>query len=304
LTASGPEESGIGDPAWTSLAGWSDEARRQGALVIVPHFPEPLAEVMADVILGRVDAIEVRDFAWGVEGHAVREWYRLLDCGYRIPAVGGTDKMSAGMPLGGVRTYSKLGPELTFAGWQDSIRAGRTITTSGPILRLAVDGHPIGDEVPLGTAGGTLEVEASTISAQPVEALEVVHNGRVVARADAAPGARQLRVRERLAVTPGWIAARCWGPGTLWHEWPVRVVAHTSPVYLGAPRIAPSPSDASYLANVLDGGLAWLDTLATRADPALHERIRAVFLDARRLLGQPSPASTSGPAGRGGASPG
>src|SRR5439155_3297872 len=125
---------------------------------------------------------------------------------------------------------------------------------------------------------------------------EIVHNGRVVARADADADAGvdvgELRLRERVRVTAGWIAARCWGPGIVWHEWPVRVAAHTSPVYLGGASMTPSPADALYLGNILDGGLAWLGTLATQADPVRHDRIRSVFLEARQALlalGQPSP---------------
>ena len=33
------------------------------------------------------------------------EYYRYLSCGYRLPLVGGTDKMSSDVPVGLYRTY-------------------------------------------------------------------------------------------------------------------------------------------------------------------------------------------------------
>ena len=32
-------------------------------------------------------------------------YYRYLNCGYRLPLVGGTDKMSNDVPVGAYRTY-------------------------------------------------------------------------------------------------------------------------------------------------------------------------------------------------------
>ena len=59
----------------------------------------------------------------------------LPQLGYRVAAVGGTDKMWACMPVGGVRTYAQLGDaEFTFANWAQAVRAGRTFTTSGPLI--------------------------------------------------------------------------------------------------------------------------------------------------------------------------
>jgi hypothetical protein len=282
ITSGGPEESQIGDAAWVSLADWADEGRRQRAVVVVPHFPDPHAEVVANVIHGKVDALEIRDFAWGVDTRAVREWYRLLGAGYRVPVVGGTDKMSAGMPVGGLRTYARLDGPLTFHRFRDAVRAGRTQTTSGLFISLAVDGVEVGGEIPVGDGTASLDIDATAHSVLPLESLEIVHNGRVVARTTG--DGRELRIRERLAVGVGWLAARALGPDRLWHEWPMRVAAHTSPVYLSGTRPEPDPGDEAYLDALLEGGLAWLDTLAAPASPARHRRLRKVFLDARRRL--------------------
>jgi hypothetical protein len=49
----------------------------------------------------RADAIEMIRF--GRYEHLT--WYRYLNAGYRVPLVGGTDKMSSETPVGLLRTY-------------------------------------------------------------------------------------------------------------------------------------------------------------------------------------------------------
>jgi len=182
MCASGPEESYLGDPTWTSLAEWADACREREGVVVIPHFPNPYCEVVADIVLGKVDAVEVRYFGPTLSDFSTTEWYRFLNCGYRVAAVGGTDKMSAGMPVGGVRTYAQIGGEpFTFESWARAIRAGHTFTTSGPIIGLKVEGRRPGDEINLPAGGGTLEVEAWAQSVQPFHELQVVANGRIVA---------------------------------------------------------------------------------------------------------------------------
>jgi hypothetical protein len=196
--------------------------------------------------------------------------------------------MSAGMPVGGVRTYAYTGGDhLSFASWANAVRCGRTITSSGPLIELTVEGHSIGDSISVPRTGATLAVWASAAAHQALSSLEVVFNGRVVARVDGAAGDTQLELTSEIRVDGegGWIAARCSGPTVLWHIWPVRTAAHTSPVYLlGSDARPTAETDRVHLSTILDGGLAWLDTLAIRADDARHERIRQVFLDAQRRL--------------------
>jgi len=154
LTTAGPEESYIGDPIEASLAEWADRCRAREGLAILPHFPNPHLEAAADIILGKIDGVEIRYFSPGLDHYHLREWYRVLNLGYRMAAVGGTDKMSAGMPVGGVRTYAHLGDEeFSFQSWACAVRAGRIFTNSGPLIGLAVEGHAPGDEVRL-PAGG------------------------------------------------------------------------------------------------------------------------------------------------------
>jgi len=289
MCAGGPEESYLGDPLWSSLAEWADRCRAQEGVVVIPHFPTPYCEVVADLLLGKVDGVEIRYFSPHLDNFQMQEWYRFLNCGYRVAAVGGTDKMWAGMPVGGVRTYADLqGDEFTFENWAGAVRAGRTFTTSGPVLGLAVEGKTLGEEIRLPAGGGTLGVEAWAESVLPFHALQVVVNGRVVASETCEAGARRLTLKTNLRLEgSSWVAARCVSRYQVWHGWPIHIAAHTSPVYVvvGEQRQFSLP-DATYMMTMLDGGMAWLDTLSIPADPQRQAHIRGVFQQAKEALHQ------------------
>ena len=153
----GPGEAEIGGHMETTLAHWADEAHAQGGHVISPHFPSPNGEQAALVATGRLDGVEMLRQAR--TNHA--EYYRYLNCGYRLPLVGGTDKMTSYVPIGLYRTYTRLPSdrEFTYDNWCRSVAAGRTFLSSGPIIHLSVEGRDIGDTVEI-SAPGTVEVEA------------------------------------------------------------------------------------------------------------------------------------------------
>jgi hypothetical protein len=122
-----------------------------GGIAVSPHFPFPYGEIAADIVLDKLDAIEIFGFAAAPDGPRIRDWYRFLNCGYQVPAVGGTDKMSAGTPLGAVRTYARLASDAPFGfdAWADAVRSGRTFVTSGPLLELSVEGEGPGGQLRL-----------------------------------------------------------------------------------------------------------------------------------------------------------
>ncbi len=289
MCASGPGESYLGDPTWTCLAEWADRCREQEGVVVLPHFPSPYCEAVADLILGKVDGVEIRYFSPNLDNFQMGEWYRFLNCGYRVAAVGGTDKMWAGMPVGGVRTYADLrGDEFTFENWGKAVRAGRTFTTSGPIVGLTVEGRAVGDEIRLPAGGGTLGVEAWAESVLPFHTLQVVINGQVVASEACEAGARRLTLKANFRLEgSSWVAARCVSQYQVWHGWPIHIAAHTSPVYVVAgDQVQFSLPDATFMMTMLDGGMAWLDTLSIPADPERQARIRGIFQQAKEALHQ------------------
>jgi hypothetical protein len=196
------------------------------------------------------------------------EYYRYLNCGYRLPLVGGTDKMSSDVPIGIYRTYVSIPPdeEFTYASWCRNLAKGRTFHSGGPILRLSVDGKGVGDTLTLPGGGGTVEVEAAAESILPIHRLEIVQQGEVVAATEEATGTRRLSLRAKLRIAGNtWLAARVSGPG--YHEallhfdgWRRGVFAHTSPIYVacGGEWQMFDRAAAQYLLTLVDGALTYI----------------------------------------------
>jgi len=233
----GPSEAEMGAGLEATLSDWADRCHAQGGTVVIPHFPLPNGEPATLIATGRADAVE----SLGDDQDLMYlHYYRYLNAGFRLPIAGGTDKMSNGVPIGLSRTYARLGPDDDFGydAWCAALRAGRSYMSSGPLLRLSVDGAGIGDTVRLPDAGGTVAVEASAASIFPMFRLELVHSGRVIATANSESGAHELRINENVTIDkPGWICVRVDGGGprhlTRHRDvWQRAIMAHTSPVYI------------------------------------------------------------------------
>ncbi len=301
LASGGAPEGRIGQAVGELLADWADRCHAAGGLVVGAHFPLPYAEIAADIVAGRIDALEMQCFAPGLDNPSILEWYRFLNCGERLPVVGGTDKMSAEVPVGAVRTYARLDPDVppTFEAWSAAVRAGRTFATSGPVLELSVDGREPGSVIALPVSGGHLEVEVRARAAQPViGAVEVVVNGRVAARESAARATDDLRLATTLEVSAGsWIAARSLSDHEIHSAFTTSMAAHTSPVYVEVvDRPLFAPDDAKAILELIDGTVRWLATMAAIEDPAVRAgmaaRIAASGATLRGRLGH-RPGETS-----------
>lgn len=289
LASGGAPEGRIGAPVRELLADWADRCHAEGGLVVGAHFPLPLAEIAADIVAGRIDAIEMQTFAPGLDNPTMHEWYRFLNCGYRLPVLGGTDKMSAEMVLGGVRTYARLDPNVTptFEAWADAVRAGRTFATSGPVIELSVDGHEPGDVITLSTTGGHLQATARARASQPViGCLELVVNGRVVASRDGVGGTEDLELTATVEVdSSAWIAARSRSEHEVRSAYLTSMAAHTSPVYVDVPdRPLFDLGDAEAISAVIDGTVRWLETMATIDDPKDRARMAARIKESAVML--------------------
>ena len=296
MSSDGPDEAYLGDPTWTSMAEWADRCRRQQGLAVSVHFPYPTGEIAADIVLGKIDAVEI----WPQDDLRVHskvieefdclrylDWYHYLNCGYRLPAVAGTDKMGAYMPAGANRVYAYLGQdEFNFPNFAKAVRAGNTFATSGPLLIFHADGHAPGAEITLGAGGGAIEVVADAQCFVPIHRLEIIFNGKVVAAQDEAAGARTLHLAEKVKVEgPGWLAARCSSQSGPTTSWQFKIAAHTSPVYVNVPgRDLFSPEAAAYFLKLIDGAQTYVETLATRPDARAYAGLRKVYTDARAEL--------------------
>ena len=264
----GPGEAELGGSMETTLSHWADEAHAQGAYVISPHFPVTNGEPATLIATGRLDAVEMLRRT----NFNQNEYYRYLNCGYRLPLVGGTDKMSSDVPVGFFRTYARLldGEEFTYESWCENVARGRTFLSGGPIISLSVDGRQVGDTVEI-SGPGTVEVEAWAESTLPIDVLEIVQAGRVVASTERSGGTRRLELKERLRIDGHtWLAARAGGGGLLRPHEEMRlrgVFAHTSPVYVacGGEWRMFDPGTAQYMLTMIEGALAYVNETSTQA---------------------------------------
>ena len=114
MTTGGPDESALGDPVEILLTEWARQCRSQGGLVVLPHFPNPRAEHAAGdrraATSTRVEMTSWENLYSGIDPYSLSDWYRYLNCGYLVAAVGGTDKMAAATAVGTVRTYARIDP--------------------------------------------------------------------------------------------------------------------------------------------------------------------------------------------------
>lgn len=163
-------------------------------------------------------------------------WYRLLNCGFRIPAAAGTDvflnRVGSSLP-GGDRVYVRLDGPLTHDGWVAGLKAGRSFVTSGPVLECTANGSQPGAVLKFGEKP-TVRVKAVARSQFPLAKAEVVHNGRVAATAALSDDKLTATLDQELALDRGgWVAFRASGPGTA--DTPTSALnAHTNPVYVEA----------------------------------------------------------------------
>ncbi len=283
----GPDESALGDPVATLMTEWARRCRDQGGLVVFPHFPNPRAEHAATLIHGDVDAVEMTswgDLYSGINPYSLSDWYRYLNCGYFYPAVGGTDKMSAGTAVGTIRTYARIpdNDEFTYQGWMDAVRGGHTFVTYGPLMEFRVDGKVPGSWINMGSTGGSVEVEYEVASTtMPMSRVELIVNGEI--RESRTVSRKQLKGSWSIKLArSSWLALLVRGCQEGRTE---MIAAHSSPVMVrmtGSPFFA--AADAVTILDQIEGSLAYLDTVATRADATAYKRMRLILTSAHRKL--------------------
>jgi len=298
LTWGGPSEGVPGGFDHPPMATQADAAHRAGGLVAWAHFPWPKGELAVDVALGKVDSVDL--LTWGdafsdenvmPAPAAAKTWYRLLNCGFDLPATAGTDKMYNTQVSGSVRTYVKVEGDFDYVAWLEGIRAGRTFVSTAPILTFSVAGREVGERL-VAAPGDSLRLVARVRSRIPVERIEIVAGGRVVARATNDEGLSDFRFETDVRVEEStWIAARANAAHLLPHQ-PLEiagfsgipVMAHTSPVYVDvadAPRR--SPEDARVLAGWIEESMAWVREDARFLDPSHRAEMLALFERAHHI---------------------
>src|SRR5262249_5749349 len=184
-----------------------------------------------DVALGKIDSVDVM----GTNHEAALPlWYRLLNCGFRLPASAGTDcflnRIASKLP-GSDRAYVKVEGAFSYEEWIKGLKAGRTFVTNGPMLEFTADGRAPGETIRV-NAGAGLRIGGRASARYPLDRSECTHNGKAVAEARAAGDRLSAEIEQVVDVgRSGWLALRASGPPH--PDQPGgSVFGHTSPVYV------------------------------------------------------------------------
>lgn len=248
----------------------AEEAHAQGALVGYVHpfdtVPDPAKESISnelpvDVALGKADYIEVMGFSDHQSTATV--WYRLLNCGFRLPTAAGTDAMadfaSLRGPVGLNRVYVRTDGHLDADHWLQELKRGHTFASNGPLLQFKLDGNEPGDEISL-TGKKKLQYRVAMRSLAPIEHLQIVSNGKVVKEIALSADHQSADETGTIEVqTSGWCVLRAWSANSVYPILDLYPYATTSPIYLVVKdRPLKSPEDARYF-------VAWIDKMIESA---------------------------------------
>jgi hypothetical protein len=250
----------------------ADLAHEQQGVVGYVHpfdtYPDPAKETLTDelpvdVALGKVDYIEVLGFS--DHKSTARVWYRLLNCGFRLPTAAGTDAMANFASLRGSVGLNRVYVEvpkgaLQVEPWLENLKRGRTFATNGPLLGLSVGDQPIGGELKFSPGTHEVKFKAWLRSMVPVDHLEIICDGKV---------ARELKLNERrdsadeegtFAISEaGWCLLRASSDKAVYPVLDQYAYATTSPIYITVDGSKPHPAeDAAYF-------ISWIDQLIAGA---------------------------------------
>lgn len=268
------------------------KARETGGVAFYAHGGYAQS-IYADVVQGNIDAVELLQF--GVyRGIGLTDWYRMLNSGFRIPAVGACD-YPACRKLGDCITYVQSDAKAGIEGWLRGASAGRGFVTTGPLLLLEVDGKKPGATIEATGPGPKRVVARVRVRSEvaPVSNLELIVNGRVVAEQSVNVGTgldRWIELERTLELDrSSWVAARAYSLSRLGSP---DAEAHTNPVYVTldgkAPYDRPSLDE---LVRRLDGQIA---AHKARAFPekarvlAYFDKSRDILLKVREAGGRPA----------------
>ncbi len=215
---------------WPPFGMVADEVHSIGGLAFHAHGGYS-KEIFIDFAQRATDGVELLQFA-EYRGISLEGWYHILNVGYRFPAVGASDYPYC-RALGDCRTYVYLTAAPTFENWNQAAAAGRSFFTTGPLLRVTVDGKRPGETVSLQGEKRELTVRIEMHSfVSPVDEIQIVKEGEIVARKRLRGTQRSEPVEwtETLTVEDStWVAVRAFSKSPSGRD---DSEAHTNPVYV------------------------------------------------------------------------
>lgn len=225
-------------------------------------------------------------FDGGNDGTVDEVFYPYLNAGLRVPFSTGTDW--------GVYDFSRVyvprADTVTSAAFLTALAQGRSFITNGTFLEFEVEGRVPGDTLAL-PAAGNVRVRGRGVGRDDFAALELVYNGRVVARVPARAEAGHFSAALDTMFNvpgPGWLALRI--PATLPYTdrsaftgaganlFGKALFAHTSAVYVDvAGRAVCQPEAIDQLVAEAQAAIRLIEVRGAFADATARERLLDVY---------------------------
>jgi hypothetical protein len=149
---------------------------------------------------------------------------------------------------------------LTREAFLAGVKAGRGVATNGARLLLASGTAQPGDTIRLSAGAQALPYRAALRANYPVDHLEIVWNGQVVARLDPQSATRGGFLEGTIPVDrSGWLVLRAWNDAPHANVMDIYPYATTSPIYVTV------GNDARHSTTAAAYFLSWLDRLDAAA---------------------------------------
>lgn len=187
----------------------------------------------------------------GFSDYVLSLYYRYLNLGHRLPVSAGSASGVLPAPPGYNRVYTHVPAGFSVQGYYENLHAGRNFVTNGPLLTFTVNDRSPGDTIRV-APGRPVRVAAHARSRDPIDRIEIVANGQVIAEQAGD------RLETELDVPGlGWLVARTY-LATDWSEPGSTVrLAHSSPVYLsGSAQHWDTTEDNAYFARWIEDLIA------------------------------------------------
>lgn len=136
-------------------------------------------------------------------------YYRLLNCGLRIPPSAGSASGVLPNPVGYNRVYVHAGKELTWVKWWEGLRAGRSFVTNGPMLLVTANGRMPGQVFTAGPGEAVqVALKGELNTRDVIRFVEVIRDGEVERRVSAEEFTRTGSLGTLTFKASGWFLVR------------------------------------------------------------------------------------------------
>ena len=143
----------------------------------------------------------------------------MLNAGFRVVGNAGSDFPANMRTESWPRIFPLLGPERAlvkaaagesaYDAWAEGIRRGAVLVSNGPLLEFAVNGESSGAVVSWDGSSKSLQGSATAIFHRPIEKVEIVVNGQVIASRGGDAKRTEISLPFETTVTESsWVAAR------------------------------------------------------------------------------------------------